>query len=79
MAGRLNAVDQLAARAAPGGACPAPCELADEVARLLTVVPLSDDDVLDVKRLLSVLPAILNELRTSGLPLTLNHGDIDDS
>ncbi|MGW6276774.1 aminoglycoside phosphotransferase family protein [Kribbella sp. NPDC055071] len=52
-----------------------PEDLTDEVARLLTVVPLPDDEVLEVKRLLSVLPTILNELRASGLPITLVHGD----
>jgi Ser/Thr protein kinase RdoA (MazF antagonist) len=52
-----------------------PDELADEVARLLSVVELSDDDVLEVKRLLAALPAILAELNSSGLPITLVHGD----
>jgi hypothetical protein len=52
-----------------------PEDLGDEVSRLLTVVPLSDDDVLDVKQVLSTLPAILNELTASGLPITLVHGD----
>ncbi|WP_328526852.1 aminoglycoside phosphotransferase family protein [Kribbella sp. NBC_00359] len=52
-----------------------PAELADEVSRLLTVVELSDDAVLDVKRLLTTLPTILGELDAAGLPITLVHGD----
>lgn len=52
-----------------------PHDLAEEVARLLSVVTLTDDELLEAKRLLSELPAIIAELDSSGLPATLVHGD----
>jgi Ser/Thr protein kinase RdoA (MazF antagonist) len=51
-----------------------PEALAEEVERLLSVVPPAENHA-DVERLLIGLPSIVGELETSGLPITLVHGD----
>jgi len=52
-----------------------PDDLATEAERLLSVVPLSDKDRADVGSMLGKLPSIVGELESSGLPITLVHGD----
>lgn len=52
-----------------------PDTLAGQVTRLLDVVELPATDRADVEHLLSQLPALIADLQTAGLPITLVHGD----
>ncbi|MFC6155417.1 aminoglycoside phosphotransferase family protein [Kribbella jiaozuonensis] len=52
-----------------------PASLADEVAALIPRVALSDEEVRSLVDLVDRLPAIVDELESAGLPITLVNGD----
>jgi Ser/Thr protein kinase RdoA (MazF antagonist) len=52
-----------------------PGELVEEVAALIPRVALSDDEVGGLVKLVDGLPAIVGELESAGLPISLVHGD----